>query len=121
MHLATASTWGPTDPTRATLPFLHAVAAREQGDGVTIMLLHDAVLLVVKDLADDIVACGPPKLGPIMADLLADSEVRILVCKPCVTVRRIAEGDLREGVELATMGDYHSAIREHNATVSNYG
>lgn len=121
MHLATASTWGPTDPTRATLPFLHARAAREQGDEVTIMLLHDAVLLGVEGVADDIVACGPPALGPIMEELLADSAVTLLVCKPCVTVRRITEGDLRSGVQLATMGDYHRVIREQNAAVSNYG
>lgn len=121
MHLATATTWGPTDPTRATLPFLHARAAREQGDEVTIMLLHDAVLLGVKDLANDIAAVGPPALGPIMDELLADSGVTVLACKPCVTVRRIAEGDLRPGVEQATMGDFHRAIRENNATVSNYG
>jgi tRNA 2-thiouridine synthesizing protein D len=121
MHLAIASTWGPTDTTRATLPFLHAKAAREQGDGVTIMLLHDASLLAVKDMAHDIHACGPPALGPIFDELAADPEVTILVCKPCLLARRAAEADLHEGTKLASMGDYHRAIREKSATVSNYG
>lgn len=121
MHLAIASTYGPTDPTRATIPFLHARAAREQGDGVTIMLLHDAVLLAHGDSAQDIHAFGPPALGPIFEELASDGEVTILVCKPCHTVRRLEESRLHAGARLATMGDYHRAIREHSATVANYG
>ncbi len=121
MHLAIASTWGPTDTTRATLPFLHARAAREQGDSVTLMLLHDAVLLAVGDLAHEIRACGPPELGPIFDALVADPEVTVIACKPCVVARRITEDQLHEGVRLGTMGDYHRAIRENQATVSNYG
>lgn len=121
MHIAIASTWGPTDTTRATLPFLHARAAREQGDSVTLMLLHDAVLLAKQDLAHEIVACGPPALGPIFDELAADPEVTVLVCKPCADARRFGEGELHRDTRLATMGDYHRAIREHNATVANYG
>lgn len=121
MHLAMAASWGPTDPTRATLPFLHARAAREQGDSVTLMLLHDAVLLAVDGLAQDITAFGPPPLGPIFDELVGDADVELLACKPCVDVRRIAPEQLHSGVRLATMGDYHRAIREHGAIVSNYG
>lgn len=121
MHLAIATTWGPTDTTRATIPFLHAKAAREQGDSVTLMLLHDAVLLAHRDLAQDIRACGPPPLGPIFEELAADPEVSILVCKPCLSVRRIDENALHVHTRPATMGDYHRVIRENNATVSNYG
>jgi tRNA 2-thiouridine synthesizing protein D len=121
VHIAIASTWGPTDTTRATLPFLHAKAAREQGDGVTIMLLHDATLLAVRDTAQEVRAFGPPALGPVFDELAADPEVTILVCKPCLVARRVAEGDLHEGTQLASMGDYHRAIRERGATVANYG
>ncbi len=121
MHIAMASSWGPTDTTRATLPFLHAKAAREQGDGVTLMLVHDAVLLAVKDLAQDIHACGPPALGPIFEELAQDPEVAILVCKPCLEVRRFSGEELHPQTRVATMGDYHHAIRENDATVANYG
>ncbi|MCK8515843.1 DsrE family protein [Methylonatrum kenyense] len=121
MHLAIASTYGPTDPTRATVPFLHARAAREQGDAVTIMLLHDAVLLAHGDSAQDIRAFGPPPLGAIFEELAADPNVTLLVCKPCHTVRRLEESRLHAGARLATMGDFHRAIRENGATVSNYG
>ncbi len=121
MHIAIASSWGPTDTTRATLPFLHAKAAREQGDTVTLMLVHDAVLLAVGDMAQDIRACGPPALGPVFDELAADPEVNVLVCTPCYRVRRLAEADLHPNTALATMGDYHRAIRENSATVANYG
>lgn len=121
MHLAMACSWGPTDPTRATLPFLHARAAREQGDSVTIMLVHDAVMLGVHGIAERIQAFGPPALGPIFDALMEDSEVELMVCKPCVEVRAIAEAQLHPGARLATMGDYHRVIRERDATVSNYG
>lgn len=121
MHLAIASTWGPTDTTRATLPFLHARAAREQGDSVTIMLLHDAVILAVADQAHEIQACGPPALGPIFDELAQDEQVDLIACTPCLKARRIDEARIHEAVRLGTMGDYHRDIRENNATVSNYG
>jgi tRNA 2-thiouridine synthesizing protein D len=47
MHFAISSTWGPTDPTRAMLPFIFAASALQAGDRVTLMLFHDAVLLAV--------------------------------------------------------------------------
>jgi predicted peroxiredoxin len=47
MQFVIAGTWGPTDPTRAMLPFLLAASARQAGDDVTIMLFHDAVLMAV--------------------------------------------------------------------------
>jgi predicted peroxiredoxin len=47
MHFVISGTWGPTDPTRAMLPFLFAASAVENGDAVTMMLFHDAVLMAV--------------------------------------------------------------------------
>jgi len=38
---------GPTDPTRAMLPFIFAASAVQDGDTVTLMLFHDAVLMAV--------------------------------------------------------------------------
>ena len=39
---------GPTDPTRAMLPFIFAASAVQDGDTVTLMLFHDAVLMAVE-------------------------------------------------------------------------
>jgi len=32
MHFAISGTWGPTDPTRAMLPFIFAASAVQAGD-----------------------------------------------------------------------------------------
>ena len=48
MHYAISATWGPTDPTRAMLPFIFAASALQAGDSVTLMLFHDAVLVAVE-------------------------------------------------------------------------
>jgi tRNA 2-thiouridine synthesizing protein D len=50
MHFAISSTWGPTDPTRAMLPFIFAASALQAGDRATLMLFHDAVLLAVEGM-----------------------------------------------------------------------
>src|SRR6266550_6752669 len=42
MHFVISGTWGPTDPTRAMLPFIFAASAVQDGDTVTLMLFHDA-------------------------------------------------------------------------------
>ena len=36
MHFVISATWGPTDPTRALLPFIFAASALQAGDAVTI-------------------------------------------------------------------------------------
>src|SRR3984893_5296145 len=48
MHFVISGTWGPTDPTRAMLPFIFAASAVQDGDTVTLMLFHDAVLMAVE-------------------------------------------------------------------------
>ena len=47
MHYAISTTWGPTDTTRASLPFIFAASALQAGDTVMIMLFHDAVTVAV--------------------------------------------------------------------------
>jgi hypothetical protein len=37
MHFVISATWGPTDPTRAMLPFVFAASAVQAGDEVTLM------------------------------------------------------------------------------------
>ena len=84
MHYAIASTWGPTDPTRASLPFIFAASALEAGDSVMIMLFHDAVSVAVKDAAALLVPVGPP---PKFAEVLLHEQAEVLVCKPCAEAR----------------------------------
>jgi hypothetical protein len=37
MHFVISGTWGPTDPTRAMLPFIFAASAIQDNDTVTLM------------------------------------------------------------------------------------
>jgi len=39
MHFAISATYGPTDPTRAMLPFIFAASAVQSDDQVTLMLM----------------------------------------------------------------------------------
>ena len=112
MHLVLEMTWGPTDPTRATVPFLHAKAAREQGDRVTLMLFHDAVALAIPGVASGVKACGPPEVAPVIEQLANDNQVDLLVCRPCAEIRAYTEDQLADGFRMATIGEFHAAIRE---------
>ena len=51
MHFVISATYGPTDPTRAMLPFIFAASAVQSGDQVTLMLFADAFLMAVEGSA----------------------------------------------------------------------
>ena len=87
MHFAIATTWGPTDPTRAMLPFLFAASAVQAGDRVTLMLLHDAVLAGVEGAGAKLVPVGPPNR---YEEVAGHANVTLWACKPCVEVRGLA-------------------------------
>ncbi len=48
MHFVISATYGPTDPTRAMLPFIFAGSALQSSDYVTLMLFADAVLVAAE-------------------------------------------------------------------------
>ena len=86
MHFAISTTWGPTDPTRAMLPFLFAASAVQAGDRVTLMLFHDAVLMAVEGAGAKLVPVGPPNR---YEEIAGHANVTLWACKPCVEVRSI--------------------------------
>ena len=114
MHFAIAATWGPTDPTRAALPFLLAASALQAGDSVTIMLFHDAVHLAVAGTAQKIVPFGPPQR---FEEVISHANAEVLVCKPCAEVRQLTEAVLDKRVRLAGMNDFHAGAARDNARV----
>jgi predicted peroxiredoxin len=59
MHWVISGSFGPTDPTRAMLPFLFAASALQAGDSVTLMLFHDAVLMAVDGVGKTLVPVRP--------------------------------------------------------------
>ena len=60
MHWVISGSFGPTDPTRAMLPFLFAASAVQAGDSVTLMLFHDAVLMAVDGVGKTLVPLVRP-------------------------------------------------------------
>src|SRR5258705_6285707 len=61
MHFVISVTWGPTDPTRAMLPFIFAASAVQAGDEVTLMLFHDALYMAVEGAGGKPVPGGAPQ------------------------------------------------------------
>jgi len=104
MHFTISSTWGPSDPTRASLPFIFAASALQAGDTVMIMLFHDAITVAVKGSHEKLVPVGPPAR---FAEVLAHPNAKVLVCKPCAEVRGIGESALVENTAMAGMNDFH--------------
>jgi sulfur relay (sulfurtransferase) complex TusBCD TusD component (DsrE family) len=110
MHYAVSTTWGPTDPTRASLPFAFAAAALQLGDTVMIMLFHDAVMVAVEGVHEKTIPVGPP---PRFAEVLANANAEVIVCKPCAEARGIHERVLASGCRFGGMNDFHAhASRE---------
>jgi len=70
---------GPTDPTRATVPFHIAVnGARPAGTQVAIALAGDAAELIKPDVIANVVGVGVPPLRDLL-DKCIDQEVPIYV------------------------------------------
>jgi predicted peroxiredoxin len=104
MRFAISSTWGPTDPTRASLPFVFAASALQAGDTVLIMLFHDAVSVAVQGAHEKIIPVGPPSR---FAEVFAHPNARVLVCKPCAEVRGVGAPMLVAHCAMAGMNDFH--------------
>jgi tRNA 2-thiouridine synthesizing protein D len=117
MHFAITATWGPTDPTRAHLPFIFAASALQAGDSVTLMLFHDSVHMATTGTAAKIVPVGPP---PRYDDVLSHPQARVLACKPCVEVRHIAEASLDKRIALGGMNDFYAAAAREDARVVTF-
>ena len=115
MHFAISGTWGPTDPTRAMLPFIFAASAVQAGDRVTLMLFHDAVLLAVEGVGAKLVPVGPPNR---YEEVAGHPNVTLIACRPCVEARGL--GNLDKRVKLAGMNEFHTAAKEPDTRVLSF-
>jgi uncharacterized protein involved in oxidation of intracellular sulfur len=102
--LLVVASHGPEDPNRATLAFLTAKAAKENGDEVTIFLLNDGVDLAREGMAKHIQGVGLAPLEEIF-EICQILEIPMLVCKPCAEARGLTEDDLAEGAKLSGVYD----------------
>ena len=107
MHIAIATTWGPTDTTRASLPFIFAASALQAGDSGMIMLFHDAVTIAVEGAYSKMVPFGPPQR---FEEVFNHPHAEIIVCKPCAEVRGIKPEMLVKKCTIGGMNDFHKHV-----------
>ncbi len=117
MHFVISATYGPTDPTRAMLPFILAATALQEGDRVTLMLFADSVFTAVGGAAARLVPVGPPNK---FEDVAAHPNATIFVCKPCLEARGIDAAALDKRTRLGGMNDFHAAAKLPDARVVNF-
>ena len=117
MHFAISGTWGPTDPTRAMLPFIFAASAVQAGDTVTLMLFHDAVLMAVEGAGAKLVPVGPPNR---YEEVAGHPNVTFWACKPCVDVRGLAPATLDKRVKLGGMNEFHVAAGQPDTRIISF-
>src|SRR5262249_2410086 len=117
MNFVISATYGPTDPTRAMLPFIFAASAVQSGDHVTLMLFADAVLVGVEGAGAKLVPVGPPNR---YEEIAAHPNVTLLACKPCLDAAGVSATTLDKRIKLAGMNEFHSAARLPDARVVNF-
>ncbi|MCP9468872.1 MAG: DsrE family protein [Nitrospira sp.] len=108
---------GTDDPTMATLPFMAAKTAKEQGHDVVLWLWNEAVTLARKGVVDHVTGVNLSPLKDLLAAVQA-AGVPIWVCGACAVARQIGEADLVKGSSIKAMPDYIKAVAERDKAVA---
>jgi tRNA 2-thiouridine synthesizing protein D len=117
MHYAISTTWGPTDITRAALPFVFAASALQAGDTVMIMLFHDAVNIALEGTHQKMIPFGPPSR---FEEVFSNEKAKVIVCKPCAEIRGIKEHMLVKNASFGGMNDFHAHASRPDAKPINF-
>lgn len=107
---------GTDDPTMATLPFVAAKTAKEQGHDVVLWLWNEAVTLGRKGVAEHVMGVNLSPLRDLLAAVQAVG-VPIWVCGACAVARQIAGSDLVAGASIKGMPDYITAVAEREKSI----
>ncbi|WP_367025810.1 DsrE family protein [Methylococcus sp. ANG] len=108
---------GTDDPTMATLPFIAAKAAHEQGHDVVLWLWNEAVTLARRGTADHVVGVNLMPLKDLLAAVQA-AGIPIWVCGACAVARQIGEADLIGGATIKGMPDYIATVLERDRSIA---
>ena len=108
---------GTDDPTMATLPFMAAKVAKEQGHDVVLWLWNESVTLGRKGTADHVTGVNLTPLKDLLAAVQA-ANIPIWVCGACTVARQIGAGDLVSGATIKGMADYIKAVAERDRNVA---
>ena len=93
---------GTDDPTMATLPFMAAKVAKEQGHEVVLWLWNEAVTLGRKGTAEHVTGVNLTPLKDLLVAVQA-ANIPIWVCGACAVARQIGAGDLVAGATIKGM------------------
>ena len=108
---------GTDDTTMATLPFMAAKTAKEQGHDVVLWLWNEAVTLGRKGTADHVTGVNLSPLKDLLAAVQA-AGVPIWVCGACAVARQIGGSDLVAGASIKGMPDYIKAVAEREKNIA---
>jgi predicted peroxiredoxin len=108
---------GTDDPTMATLPFMAAKVAKEQGHDVVLWLWNEAVALGRKGVADHVTGVNLTPLKDLLA-AVQTAQIPIWVCGACAVARQISGKDLVTGASIKGMPDYIKAVAERDRNVA---
>jgi len=108
---------GTDDPTMATLPFMAAKTAKEEGHDVVLWLWNEAVTLVRKGTADHVHGVNLTPLKDLLVAVEA-AGVPIWVCGACAVARQIGGTDLVAGASIRGMPDYIKAVVEREKSIA---
>lgn len=117
MQFIISGSRGTDDPTMATLPFMAAKVAKEQGHDVVLWLWNEAVTLGRKGIADSVVGVNLAPVRDLLAALQA-AGVPIWVCHACAVARGVDAGMLVDGAEFKGMPDYIAAVSSRDRSVA---
>ncbi|MDH5669621.1 MAG: DsrE family protein [Nitrospira sp.] len=108
---------GTDDPTMATLPFMAAKTAKEQGHDVVLWLWNEAVTLGRKGVADHVTGVNLTPLKELLAAVQA-AGVTIWVCGACAVARQVSPDDLVAGASIKGMSDYIKEVAQRDRNVA---
>lgn len=108
---------GTDDPTMATLPFMAAKTAKEQGHDVVLWLWNEAVTLGRTGVADHVAGVNLTPLKELLAAVQV-AGIPIWVCGACAVARQIGAPDLVAGATIKGMPDYIKTVAERDRTVA---
>lgn len=108
---------GTDDSTMATLPFMAAKTAKDQGHDVVLWLWNEAVTLGRKSVADHVTGVNLTPLKDLLAAVQA-AGIPIWVCGACAVARQIGSTDLVAGASIKGMPDYIKAVAERDRIVT---
>ncbi|MHA1864049.1 MAG: DsrE family protein [Candidatus Thorarchaeota archaeon] len=110
--------WGPEAAERCYGPFVTGTTAQAIEVETTIFLMMDAVQLLVKGMAEKVVAPGFPPLPELIATFLENGG-KLHVCSNSVEFRGIKQEDLRdERIEIAGAATMVDDILNHDRSMT---